>query len=190
MAPPRGPNVLHGENLEKSCLQPQGLYIGRALIFGVLHQIKFEQIITLGQKIAPLWGRVLIGLYRGRTRFQDFGPKFGCIPNAKSFPNSRQNIPNSRFFWGVLLFHRIQILNILQFHRIIEYNHTCFFLPFFIVHLGKFSYWNQSSIGSAMHKDHVKFPNFSQNSAYFPQFRGPPLPKSGARATMALLFNI
>ena len=51
-------------------------------------------------------------------------------------------------------------------------------LPFLIVHGGKFNYWNQSSNGNIIHKEDVKFPNFSQNAAYFPNSMGPgPIPK-------------
>ena len=39
---------------------------------------------------------------------------------------------------------------------------------------------NQSSMGNIIHKDDVKFPNFSQNAAYFLNSMGPgPIPKKG-----------
>ena len=74
-------------------------------------------------------------------------------------------------------FHVIQIQNhidtYLQFHRIKEYKHTCFFLSLFC----KFNYWNQISNGNVIHKDDVKFSNFSQNAANFPNYMGPgPIP--------------
>ena len=51
-----------------------------------------------------------------------------------------------------------------------------------------FNYWNQSSNGNVIHKEDVKFPNFSQNAANFPNFMGPaPFPKRGVRALDAEL---
>ena len=111
--------------------------------------------------------------------FRIVGPKFGCIPKAKKYLFSQFQTKYSQFeiflgFFNFISYNtNTEHVTNSQFHRIIEYNHTCFFLPFFLVHLGKFNYWNQSSIGSAMHKDHVKFPNFSQNSANFPNSMGP-----------------
>ena len=43
----------------------------------------------------------------------------------------------------------------------------------------RFNYWNQSNNGNVIHKDDVKFPNFSQNSTNFPNSMGPsPIPKN------------
>ena len=125
------------------------------------------------------------------------GTKFGPIPNAKMFffPTSRQLIPNLTFFsfFFILVLSIFisymtdteHIVTYLQFHRIIEYNHTCFFSPSLIVHYGKFNYWNQSSNGN-LHKDHVKFPNFSQKTqkaSNFPNSMGPsPILKKGCES--------
>ena len=104
------------------------------------------------------------------------------------FPNSRQKIPNLKFsFFGSpsLYTFYILIVTYLQFHRIIEYNHTSLLLSlhFLIIHYGKFNYWNQSSNGNVIHKDDVKFPNFSQNAANFPISMGPgPIPKKGCES--------
>ena len=69
------------------------------------------------------------------------GPKFGPIPNAKKyvFPNHRQKIPNLTkkkcfFLFSIFISYNTNtghIVTYLQFHRIIEYNHTCFFLSLF-----------------------------------------------------------
>ena len=70
------------------------------------------------------------------------GPKFCPIPNAKKyvfFPNSRQKIPNLTkkifFFWFFIFIsyntNKEHIVTYLQFHRIIEYNHTYFFIYIF-----------------------------------------------------------
>ena len=51
-----------------------------------------------------------------------------------------------------------------------------------------FNYWNQSSNGNVIHKDDVKFPNFSQNAANFPNSMGPaPSPKRGVKALSFVL---
>ena len=43
-----------------------------------------------------------------------------------------------------------------------------------------FNYWNQSSNGNVIHKDDVKFPNFSQTPLVFPNTRAlAPFPKKG-----------
>ena len=53
---------------------------------------------------------------------------------------------------------------------------------------GKFNYWNQSSNGNFIHKDDVKFPNFSQNADYFPNSTGPgPIPKKGCESPVKKL---
>ena len=99
------------------------------------------------------------------------GPKFGPIPNAKKyvvfsqFQTKNSQFDNLFFFFffggggggGVNTEHTILMycVTYLQFRRI-EYNHTCFFLPFLIVHLSKFNYWNQSSNGNIIHKDDHK----------------------------------
>ena len=47
----------------------------------------------------------------------------------------------------------------------------------------KFNYWNQASNGKVIHKDDVKFPNFSQNAANYPNSMGPgPIPKKGCES--------
>ena len=119
------------------------------------------------------------------TRF--WGLNWAPIPMPKSmfFPNSRQKNPNLTeffFFGSPSLFHIIQIQNILlhiynsQNNRI--QSHLLLYLPFLIGHYGKFNYWNQSSNGNAIHKDDVKFSNFSQNAANFPNSISPgPIPK-------------
>ena len=54
-------------------------------------------------------------------------------------------------------------------------------------HIGKFNYWNKSSNGNVIHKDDVKFPNFSQNDANFPNSMGPnPIPKKGCESPALL----
>ena len=73
------------------------------------------------------------------------------------------------FFSSLSLFHIIQIQSILYL--------------LYIKKKSKFNYWNQSSNGNVIHKDDVKFPNFSQNAAYFPNSMGPgPIPKKGCES--------
>ena len=64
------------------------------------------------------------------------GLKFGPIPNAKKFlfPNSRQkkkNLSDFFFIFGGFFTNTEHIVTYLQFHRIIEYNHTYFFISLF-----------------------------------------------------------
>ena len=72
------------------------------------------------------------------------GPKFGPIPNAKKYVfSSMQQKKNSqfdqKFFLGgvggggvsILILYNTNIVTYLQFHRIIEYKHNCFFLSLF-----------------------------------------------------------
>ena len=84
--------------------------------------------------------------------------------------NSQFEKKKNIFFFGSLsLFHIIQILNILYY---IIYQEK-----------SKFNFWNQSSNGNVIHKDDVKFPNFSQNAANFPSSMGPgPIPKKGCES--------
>ena len=113
------------------------------------------------------------------------------MPKCMFFPTSRQLIPNltkKNIFWFSIFIsyntNTKHIVTYLQFHRIIEYNHASS-LPFLIVHYGKLNYWNQSSNGN-VHKNHVKFPNFSQktqNASNFPNSMGPSaIPKKGCES--------
>ena len=90
------------------------------------------------------------------SRSPYFGPKFCPIPNAKKvcfFPNSRHKIHN---FTTITLY---------------------------IKKKGKFDYWNQSSNGNVIHKEYVRFPNFSRTPLIFPIPWAPaPFPKRGVRA--------
>ena len=107
---------------------------------------------------------------------------FFPIPDKKFQSDTQKNL-------GVggspSLFHMIQILYRTYFYifTISRNNriqsHLLLSLPFFRVHLGKFNYWNQSSNWNVMHKDDVKFPNFSHNAAYLPNSMdsGPTLKK-------------
>ena len=62
---------------------------------------------------------------------------------------------------------------------------SCLITYYYIIYQekGKFNNWNQSSNGNVIHKDNVKFPNFSQNAANFPNPMGPgPIPKKGCES--------
>ena len=51
-----------------------------------------------------------------------------------------------------------------------------------------FNYCNQSSNGNVIHKDDVKFPNFSQNAANFPNSMGPgPISKKGCESPAGVM---
>ena len=48
---------------------------------------------------------------------------------------------------------------------------------------GKVNYCNQSSNGNFLHIDDIDFPNFSQNTANFPNSMGPgPIPQKGCES--------
>ena len=64
-----------------------------------------------------------------------------------------------------------------------SYIFTILTITLYIKKKGKFNYWNQSSNGNVIHKDDVKFPIFSQNTANFPNSMGPdPIPKKGCES--------
>ena len=76
------------------------------------------------------------------------GPKFSPIPNAKKYIFSQFNKKNASLtkkkniyiylfcspsLFIIIQIHRIEsVVTYLQFHRIIEYNHNCFFLSLFL----------------------------------------------------------
>ena len=117
-------------------------------------------------------------LFSGLLITQFLGRNSALFPMPKSmffFPIPDKTFPIFYFIFWFSIFisyntNTEHIVTYLQFHTIIEYNHTCFFL--FL------NYWNQSSNGNIIHKDDVKFSNFSQNAANFLNSMGPgPIPK-------------
>ena len=115
------------------------------------------------------------------------GLKFSPIPKAKMYAFSQFQTKNSQFeiffFWFsiFILYTYCYIFTISQNNRI--QSHLLLSLHFLIVHYGKFNYWNQSSNGNVIHKEDVKFPNFSQNAANFPISMSPgPIPKKGCES--------
>ena len=94
------------------------------------------------------------------------------------FPNFRQK--NFFFFFGggggvFSIFISYNTIQNILLHRLT--------ISLYIKKKGKFNYWNQSSNGNVIQKDDVKFPNFSQNTANFPNSMGPgPIPKKGCES--------
>ena len=131
------------------------------------------------------------------TRFR--GRNLAQFPMPKSMFFSQLQTKNSQFdknklFWGSpSSFHIKQIQNILlHIDTVLQNNriqsHLLLSLPFLLVLLGKFNYWNQSSNGNIIHKDDVKFPNFSQNAANFLNSMGPgSIPKKGCESPVSYL---
>ena len=136
-------------------------------------------------------------MYMKGSRSPDFGAVSRPILNAKKyvFPNSRQTIPNltKKKYWGggggvlhlYFIYYKYRIycyiFTISQNNR--KQSHLLLSLTFLIVHYGKFNNWNQSSNRNVIHKDDVKFLNFSQNTANFPNSMGPcPIPKKGCES--------
>ena len=120
------------------------------------------------------------------SRSPDFGAEIRPHSQCQKvcfFPNSRQKIPNlkkkkKKFFFFFLF--SIFISNNTNTEHIV--------LHYISRNKSKFSFWNQSSNGNAIHKDDVKFPNFSQNAMNFPNSMGPgPIPKKGCESPVLLL---
>ena len=144
------------------CL-PHGLLIAKLRAYG-LSEEAVELLESSGLSITRFWGRNSAPFPMPKSMF------FSQFQTKNSqFDHKKKKIFFFFFFFffcSPSSFHIMQILTIKL---------NCLITNNYIIYLekGKFNYWNQSSNGKVIHKDDIKFPNFSQNAANFSHLHGP-----------------